>query len=159
MTELSASASRASGISRRLASPQKRLFAKAVDFGLVVVLTVTPEPIRAIGLFLAFFYSLTADGFGKPGLGKRLMGIEVRSARGPAKMKQSVIRNSSLGLIVLFLMVPVWGWILAILVGLPILLIETSLIFRADRRQRLGDAMAETEVVIYQRSPARSESE
>ena len=62
-------------------------------------------------------------------------------------LKSSVIRNIPVGLITFLMIIPFWGWILSLVVGIPLGLIEISLIVRADKRQRLGDVMAETVVL------------
>ena len=68
-------------------------------------------------------------------------------------MKTSIIRNAPVGLVTFFMIIPFWGWILSLLIGIPLGLIELSLMFRAERHQRLGDVMAESVVVDLE--PAR----
>ena len=59
-------------------------------------------------------------------------------------VQQSVIRNLPLGIVAFFGILPIWGWLLMIFIGTPILFIESYLIYKNG--QRLGDLMAETEV-------------
>jgi uncharacterized RDD family membrane protein YckC len=140
-----------------LANLQSRLFAKFTDL-LVVVLLGLIVP-GGIGALLGFFYSLVADGlpfrkFHGQSLGKKLLGIRVTGQGGKGiGLKSSVIRNIPVGLVTLLMVVPFWGWILSFLVGIPLGLIELSLIARAKERQRLGDVMAET-LVVRAVSPA-----
>ncbi len=65
----------------------------------------------------------------------------------PGTLKASVIRNIPVGIITFLMIIPFWGWILSMLVGIPLGLIEISLIARAAKHQRLGDVMAESVVV------------
>ena len=136
----------------KYASLQKRAFAKFIDFLIVLFLGLIWR--GGPGALFGFLYSITADGLPiRPSkqknegqsLGKRLMKIKVIGSH--ARLKSSLIRNAPVGVVTFLMIIPFWGWILSLLVGVPLLLIELSLIFRADHRQRLGDVMAETEVV------------
>ena len=133
------------------AGTQARLFAKFTDL-LVVILSALL--IRGgAGSIVGFFYSLVADGMPISALrgqsiGKKIMGIRVVDSDGnPAHLKASVIRNLPVGIVTLLMVIPVWGWILSLLVGIPLGLIEISLIVRAKGRQRLGDVLADSRVV------------
>lgn len=132
-------------------SVPRRLFAKLIDF--LVVLLFGFIAWGGPGAVLGFIYSIVADGLPFKGmsgqsLGKKLMKIRVMHGKeGPAKLKTSIIRNIPVGLVTFFMIIPFWGWILSLLVGIPLFLIELSLLIRADRRQRLGDVMAESVVV------------
>ena len=78
------------------------------------------------------------------------MGLQVySSSNGPSSLKMSIIRNIPVGLVTFLMIIPFWGWILSMLVGIPLGLIEVSLIMRADKHQRLGDVMAESVVLEY----------
>lgn len=135
----------------RLANLQSRLFAKFTDLLVVILLGLVLQ--GGVGALVGFFYSLVADGlpfrrFQGQSIGKKLLRIRVVSqGEGMAGLKASVIRNIPVGLVTLLMVVPFWGWILSFLVGIPLGLIELSLIARAKERQRLGDVMAETLVV------------
>jgi hypothetical protein len=50
-----------------------------------------------------------------------------------------------------FALIPVWGWLLVILLGIPLLLIEVYLMLTVPKGQRLGDVMGDTEVVPVDR--------
>jgi uncharacterized RDD family membrane protein YckC len=111
------------------------VFAKFTDLLVVVLLGLLLR--GGVGSLLGFFYSLIADalpvrGMQGQSIGKRLMRIRVVDEIGnPPRLK----------------VIPVWGWILSFLVGVPFGLIELSLIARAKGHQRLGDVMAETHVI------------
>ena len=144
----------------RLANLQSRLFAKFTDLLVVVLLGLVLR--GGVGALVGFFYSLVADGlpfrkFQGQSIGKKLLGIRVvPHGEGMVGLKSSVIRNIPVGLVTLLMVVPLWGWILSFLVGIPLGLIELSLIARAKERQRLGDVMAETLVVRVESSSPKS---
>jgi uncharacterized RDD family membrane protein YckC len=134
----------------KLASTQKRLFAKMIDLMVVLVLGLLIP--KGIGSVFGFIYSLVADGLPFPkmrgqSIGKYFMKIRVENDLGPIHLKSSVVRNAPVGVVTFLMIIPFWGWAMSVLVGIPLGLIEVSLIMRANRRQRLGDVMAETEVV------------
>ena len=105
------------------------------------------------GSILGFLYSLMADGLPfknmqGQSLGKKLVGIKVYSnVSSTANLKTSVIRNIPIGLITFLMIIPFWGWILSLFIGIPLFLVEISLMIRAEKRQRLGDVMAESVVL------------
>jgi hypothetical protein len=136
------------------ASPQKRLFAKLIDLGLVLFLGLVIR--GGAGSVLGFLYSIFADTFSfkkiqGQSLGKRILKIRVVSGHEPhtriSRMKTSVVRNAPVGIVTFLMIIPVWGWILSLLIGIPLFLIELSLMIKADRHQRLGDVMAESVVL------------
>jgi uncharacterized RDD family membrane protein YckC len=140
--------------SSHYASVQKRVMAKFID--LVIVLFLGRLPLGSAGAVLGFLYSILADSlsFNKTqgqSIGKRIMRIRVASGAGhqvrSARMKTSIVRNAPIGIVTFFLIIPIPGWILGLLIGIPLFLIELSLMIRAERRQRLGDVMAESVVL------------
>jgi hypothetical protein len=44
-------------------------------------------------------------------------------------------------------MVPFWGWILCVLLSIPLSFLELYFLFKLDSAHRLGDVMADTTVV------------
>lgn len=130
------------------ASLQSRLFAKFID--LLVVMGVGLALGSGVGSMLGFLYSLVADGLPFEAwrgcsLGKKMVGIRVVDAEGrPANLRVSVIRNLPVGFVTFLMIIPFWGWILSGLVGIPLAMIELSLIARAQNHQRLGDVMADS---------------
>jgi hypothetical protein len=138
----------------RYSTVQKRILAKLID--LTVVLFLGRLPVGSAGSVIGFLYSILADSFrwkGMPGqsIGKKIMRIKIASGTESAAhgslMKVSIIRNAPVGIVTFLMIIPVWGWILSLLIGIPLFLIELSLMIRAERHQRLGDVMAETVVL------------
>jgi uncharacterized RDD family membrane protein YckC len=123
-----------------------RLIGKAADLILVIFLANLFYP---VGPIVAFLYILLCDGIrdGRS-LGKRLVGLQVLNTTTgrPADFKDSVIRNSTVAIPILFFMVPIVGWFLWIVIGIPILAIEVYLMTRLEQQARLGDTMADTKV-------------
>ena len=137
--------------SRARALAVTRTAAKGIDL-LIVIVGGAILPTVA-GPLLGFVYSLCADGlpfegFRGQSIGKRLLGLRVLHRPGgePAGLKDSAIRNAPVGVAMFFAIIPVWGWIILILVGVPLLAIEVYLLFRVENGHRLGDVMADTEV-------------
>src|ERR1700739_3649485 len=95
-----------------------RLIGKAIDLILVFFLASLPQ-IHAVfypaGPLAAFLYILVGDGLmhGRS-LGKRVVGFRVinTTTGKPATFKDSIQRNSTVAIPVLFFMVPLVGWFL-----------------------------------------------
>ena len=114
-----------------------RLIGKAIDLILVIAFASVLYP---AGPLAAFLYILICDGLkGGRSLGKRVVGLAVfnTTTGKPADFKDSIIRNSTVAVPVLFFMVPLLGWFLWILIGIPILAIELYLMTRLDAQARL----------------------
>ena len=129
----------------------QRIGAKAFDLCIAAALGAAVPTF--VGPVLGFFYSIGADGlpfkgFEGQSIGKKIFGLSVwntdRNRRGD--LKDSLLRNAPVGVATFFAIIPVWGWLLSILVGLPLLAIELTLMFRNENHHRIGDAMADTEV-------------
>ncbi len=124
-----------------------RLIGKAID--LTLMIAMASVPLYPAGPLAAFLYVLICDGF-KDGrsLGKRVVGLQVinTTTGKPAQFKDSIVRNCTVAIPVLFFMVPLVGWLLWFLIGIPILAIEIYLMTRLDQHARLGDTMADTQV-------------
>ena len=130
-----------------------RVAAKLVDF--FIVMSASAVLPRVVGPLLGFGYSMLADGFrGGPfygqSVGKRLFGLQVvhQKTGEVASFRDSIIRNTPVGVATFFAIIPIWGWIILFFIGLPLMLIEIYLIARVARGHRLGDVMADTEVVL-----------
>lgn len=139
-----------------------RVFAKGVDFlCLVAASVVLPFP---LGPFVGFFYSIFADGLPLAGwqgqsVGKRLFHLKVISVkRGgePCTWRESVVRNAPVGVATFFALIPIWGWLIVMLLGVPLLLIEVYLMLTVDKGHRLGDVMGDTEVIEISRASKNS---
>ena len=124
-----------------------RLIAKSIDLFIVLILSVFFYP---IGIFLAVIYMAVADSLQNgQSFGKKFMGFNVISLEDgkPCSVKQSAIRNLPIIIPVMMAIVPLWGWVLSILVGIPLILLEVYLLYKLDSGHRLGDVMADTSVV------------
>lgn len=126
-----------------------RLIGKAIDLILVVALASVLYP---AGPLAAFLYILISDGL-KDGrsLGKRVVRLcVINTTTGKAAdFKDSIIRNSPIAVAVLFFLIPLWGWFLWIIIGIPILAIEVYLMRSLEQQARLGDTMADTKVLEW----------
>jgi len=137
-----------------------RVIAKAIDLlGVFFLAWVLFYP---IGPLLGFLYSLFADGmnfgpFEGQSLGKKLMKLQVvhmgttsGHRTGPitrANWKDSALRNTPVGVATFFAIIPIWGWLILALIGIPLMIMEIYLMVRVERGHRLGDVMGDTEVV------------
>ena len=128
------------------ASVLKRVLARLVD-GLVAWAFALVLP--PVGILVGLMYLAVADGVQRgQSLGKMVFGLEVLISDGsPCDLKASIYRNIPFELALLFAAVPFLGWILLIIVGIPILLIELWLIIADHNGSRLGDRIAGTTVV------------
>ena len=134
----------------------KRFVGKMIDIFIVFFLAVLlPYP---FGPLLAFFYSILADGidyrhpkisFQGQSIGKKIMNLQVQNLNTKRSIhwKDSALRNAPIGIATFFAIIPLWGWILAALVGIPLVLMEVYLMLTVEGSHRLGDIMADTDVV------------
>ena len=129
-----------------------RVIAKVID--LLIVIGVAWAVVYPAGPLLAFAYSLLADGmnfgpFRGQSIGKKILRICVRNIHGkvPASFKDSVLRNAPVGVATFFGIIPVWGWLVLILVGVPLMIMEIYLMMTVESGHRLGDVMGDTEVI------------
>ena len=124
-----------------------RVIGKAIDLTIVLALVSVLYP---AGPIAGFLYILICDGlYGGRSLGKRVVKLKVVrvSGSGTVDFKDSIVRNSTIAFPVLFYLVPIAGWILWVVIGIPILAIEVYLMTRLEEQARLGDTMADTKVV------------
>ena len=128
------------------ASVLKRIMARLVDGLVAWALALVMPP---VGILAGLLYLATADGVQKgQSLGKMVFGLEVVTRAGePCDLKASIYRNIPFVLALLFAAVPLLGWILLVIAGFPILLIEMWLVIVDDQGSRLGDRIAGTTVV------------
>lgn len=137
------------GMRQALGNPffVNRLVAKAIDLSIVMIAASVAYP---GGPVAAFLYILVCDGLRNgQSVGKKIVGIYVinTETEKPANFRDSIIRNSPIALIVLFLLIPIWGWILWFVIGLPVLATEMYLMKSVENQKRLGDTMADTRVL------------
>lgn len=137
--------------------PHPRVLAKSIDLAISFALGVLI--LYPIGPLLGFLYSLLADALpvGKwspywqgQSIGKKIMGLRVLTYPGksPIELKHSVLRNAPVGVFTFFGIIPVWGWLIMLLLGLPLLVLEAYLLIKSPEHRRLGDTMGETQVVL-----------
>ncbi|MGD1076515.1 MAG: RDD family protein [Thermodesulfovibrionales bacterium] len=120
-----------------------RVFAKALDFILIAIVT---EMVPKAGFYAGLSYLLISDGlFDGRSIGKRLMGLGVVStATGtPCSMKESILRNAPLGAGLLLYRVPLIGWIFIVIISS----VEFLLLLGSKEGMRLGDELAKTLVI------------
>lgn len=149
-----------------------RVMAKMVDIFLVLGLAALP--LYPVGPLLGFVYSLVADGlnlFKTPGqsVGKKVFKLRVVMVvsrnvsepgsggiaeaetvvkeRRPASIRASVLRNAPVGVATFFAIIPIWGWIILGIVGIPLMVMEVYLMATVGTGHRLGDVMGDTEVI------------
>lgn len=128
-----------------------RVVAKMIDILIVfLVAAILPYPIGPLG---GFMFSLCADGlnigpFQGQSVGKKIMGLQVWStvSKRPAHMRDSMIRNTPVGVATFFAIIPVWGWLILGIVGIPLVVMEVYLMVTMESGHRLGDVMGDTEV-------------
>ncbi|MGZ3689339.1 MAG: RDD family protein [Bdellovibrionota bacterium] len=134
-----------------------RVIAKMVDIFLVFF--VSGLVLYPIGPLLGFAYSLTADGLNIGGLegqsvGKRIMRLQVVNVhkKTPCTLRESILRNTPVGVATFFAIIPVWGWLILALIGIPLMIMEIYLMLSVDSGHRLGDVMGDTEVIEYKKA-------
>jgi uncharacterized RDD family membrane protein YckC len=149
-----------------------RVMAKMVDILLVFAMAaILPYP---VGPLAGFIYSLVGDGLrfskapgqsvgkrlfklrtvmtvsrhgGEPGAGGLADSETLVRERHPASVRASVLRNAPVGVATFFAIIPVWGWLILGIVGVPLMMMEIYLMITVETGHRLGDVMGDTEVV------------
>jgi uncharacterized RDD family membrane protein YckC len=124
-----------------------RLIAKCIDLFIVLILSIFFYP---VGIILALIYIAISDSLQNgQSVGKKFMGFAVISLENgkPCTLKQSVIRNLPFLIPLFFAIIPFWGWIFAVLLGIPLIILEIYLLHKLDSGHRLGDVMADTSVM------------
>lgn len=99
---------------------------------------------------LGFIYTLVHDGLHHgQSLGKWLFQLKVVHLKDNevCTVRESVIRNAPLGVATFFGIIPFWGWIILVLLGIPLVALEVYLMMTLENGGRLGDVMADTRVV------------
>lgn len=129
----------------KIAGPLLRVVARTID--LIIILAVA-ESLPRSGWLAGIGYVLIGDGLmGGMSIGKKLTGISVISVEGKAaSIKDSIIRNMTLGLALLLWRIPFVGWIAGGLVAG----FEFVLMIGSKEGRRLGDEIAKTLVVQRQ---------
>ena len=135
-----------------------RCIAKGIDLGVIIMLSLILPP---AGAFLGFLYTLTHDGLYKgQSLGKYIFQLKVIHLKNdePCTLRESMIRNATLGVATFFGIIPFWGWIILIVLGIPLVALEIYLMVTLENGGRLGDVMADTRVVEAPRHGTKTKS-
>ena len=123
-----------------------RGLARGVDFLVAFGLATLGHELGAV---LAVIYLLVADGLlHGQSPGKRIFGVRAMHIPGkaPVSYKESFLRNDDFALVALFYVMPL-GWILLLLVGLPVIAFEAWMVWTDRLGIRIGDIFADTQVV------------
>jgi len=120
-----------------------RTVAKILDF---IVIAAAAEILPKAGFYAGMVYLLIGDGlFDGRSLGKKLVGLSVVSAvtLRPCTFRDSILRNSILGVGYFFSKVLWFGWIFIMIVAA----FEFIVLLGSKDRMRLGDEIAKTLVL------------
>jgi len=119
-----------------------RFLAALIDSALCIVLYTIP----ILGWIIGAIYILLRDGlFGGESLGKKVLGLKVihLEKNQNANLLDSILRNLTLVVAYILILIPVIGWIIA-----PIIIIIEALFVLSDETGiRFGDRLAETQVI------------
>jgi len=129
------------------ADPYARIAAKLID---ALIAAMVGQLVPPFGMLLGLLYLLIADGMNDGrSPGKRLFALRVvdTETKLPATVRQSCLRNVNLALIYFLTAIPLLGLILAVVLGAFVLFVELHAIFRDEEGHRMGDLLAETQVV------------
>lgn len=125
------------------ANTLNRSIARFIDILVALLLARLPG---YVGVLSGLTYIAIADGLmGGRSIGKKVIGLRAvyrKDGRG-ADFRASILRNSTIGALYLVFLVPIAGWVLAVL-GLAF---ELLLIIGSPEGMRLGDEIASTVVI------------
>jgi uncharacterized RDD family membrane protein YckC len=130
-----------------------RVFAKVLDF---ILIAAVAEIVPKAGFYAGVAYLLISDGlFDGRSIGKLLIGLRVVSATGnePCSMRESIMRNASLGAGLLLYKLPWIGWVFLVFISA----VEFLILLGSKNGMRLGDELAKTTVIEKIRMDARQE--
>lgn len=128
-----------------------RFLAKGLDLIIMVLIALILQLVwYPLAAFFAILYAFTHDSINK-GIspGKKIVGLKVIHNDGEENinLKTSSLRNISFGVFTLFAVIPIFGWILMFLIGIPLLIFEAYLVYSLESGLRLGDVLANTKVI------------
>lgn len=138
----------------------RRFIAFLIDGIIASILIYVP----ILGGIVSTVYTLTKDvivyeitknpDFKNRSIGKKIMGLEVASLDGKdLNWEISIKRNLTLAIGSVCSIVPIIGWIVGAILGFIISIIEIVLIFSDNKGRRLGDKLANTQVVSSESLP------
>lgn len=136
-----------------------RLLAKAIDLlmALVVYLIVSPLS-EVLGICSGVILCIIQDGMGVgQSVGKRMLGLQVVEEPNSIACSYlaSCIRNLPFAILIFSSLLPPIR-IVAVLVAVPVVILEAYLLMSLASGVRLGDVLANTKVVEYE--PHRGDS-
>ncbi|WP_420265837.1 RDD family protein [Candidatus Magnetominusculus dajiuhuensis] len=120
-----------------------RILAKSIDFVLAMLLM---ELLPRVGFYAAVIFILIGDSlYNRASIGKKLMGMEVKSLRGQmvSSARCSILRNSTIAFALVLWKIPILGWFFFIAIAG----IEFIIMIGNANRMRIGDELAKTKVV------------
>ena len=135
-----------------------RGLARLADFTIAFGMATTAP---GVGPLLAAAYLLLADGLIQgQSPGKKIFGVSavVPATRAPAGFQEAALRNAPFAAVTLFWALPIL-WPVFFLVGLPVIGYEAWQVWDEPLGRRLGDRLAETQVVdgkVLAATPASS---
>lgn len=127
------------------ANTLNRYLAKFIDVLIAVGLSKLLPP---VGFFAGLLYIIIADGFFEgQSIGKKLIGLKaIVSAEGKkVGFREAIIRNIPFAIAYSLCLIPYVGWFLAII----IIGLEGILVIGNEKGLRIGDEIAKTQVVDY----------
>ncbi len=138
----------------------RRFIAFLIDGIIASILIYVP----ILGGIVSTVYTLTKDvivyeitknpDFKNRSIGKKIMGLEVASLDGKdLNWEISIKRNLTLAIGSVCSIVPIIGWIIGAILGFIISIIEIVLVFSDNKGRRLGDKLANTQVVSSESLP------
>ena len=126
-----------------------RFVAKFVDF---LIIAASSEIFPPVGFLVGIAYLLTADGLLQgQSIGKRVVGLITMKASliEVASFRDSALRNAPLAAGMVLGLIPYLGWIfLGVIIGL-----EALLVIGNDHGLRIGDEIAQTQVIDHMTIP------
>jgi uncharacterized RDD family membrane protein YckC len=131
-----------------------RALARLADLALAFAFA---NAVPQFGPPIAALYLLVADGLTQgQSIGKKIFGVRTvvlppegsRSTRGaPAGYRESILRNAAFGFVALFFGIGFVGWLVVVLVGVPVIAFEAWMVWSDRLGIRIGDIFADTQVV------------
>ncbi len=125
----------------------RRIFAFLIDVVIATLFSIIPIPF--VSGLIAFLYMLLRDGLTDQGsIGKRMLNLQVLTMAGQRlNYEESIRRNIIFAIPAIFHVIPLIGWILALLLSLIIYVVELLAMNNSPRGQRNGDRLAGTVVL------------
>jgi uncharacterized RDD family membrane protein YckC len=149
---------------RRQGSPYPKagLLARGVGRSADLIVSLAFSALfHEVGVLAGLLYLLVADALWHgQSIGKKIAGTRAVHVpdRTPAGLKESMLRNLPFALAFLFYSVPLIGWLLFFVVGLPMIGFEGYMVYGDALGIRIGDIFADTQVIdgkVVAGQPAR----